>query len=60
VWGCAKRNKLPTVSKYGTLLDEPGYVGGNAMKPGLKPAMIHIKGRMDGDIRVWMGSKSSK
>jgi hypothetical protein len=35
--------------------NQPGYTGGNAMKPILKPAMIHVKGLMGGDLRVRMG-----
>jgi hypothetical protein len=36
------------------LFNKPGHIGGNPMKPTLKPAMVHVKGRMNGNIRVRM------
>jgi hypothetical protein len=34
--------------------NKPGHIGGNPMKPAFKQAMVHVKGRMNGNIRVRM------
>jgi hypothetical protein len=35
--------------------NKPGYIGGNAVKTGLQPAVIYVKGLLGSDSRVRMG-----
>jgi hypothetical protein len=35
--------------------NQPGYLGRRTMKPGFKPSLVRLKGRMGGNMRVRAG-----